>query len=95
MRDLQATEDEIRECLGSLMPDDHFDVFPENWEALNWFLQVDREWKLDPVLGYSLNLQAVQADAQLSGRQVDPDDYRKLLDIASTAAEELNKSLRR
>ncbi|WP_324254427.1 hypothetical protein [Grimontia hollisae] len=37
-----------------------------------------------------MNVIAVKADADLSGRNVDPEDYQRLKTIAMTAASELN-----
>lgn len=70
--------------------DDTIPVWEENWQAIMWWLSIPGflKWNFNRCLG--MDVMAVKADAEMSGRDINPDDYNKLKVIARTVTEELN-----
>ena len=66
-------------------------VWDEHQNVLEWWLDIPAflRWSGSVCLG--MDTCQVKADAELSGRMVDTDDYRKLKLIAQTMTEELNR----
>lgn len=74
---------------------DVFEVWEENWESFNWFLNMNRRWVFNPMDGKRIRLddQAVVAQLKLSGlkkskQRTIMDD---LLAMETAALEVLNK----
>lgn len=100
MRGTAATQQDVEDwekemaLWGISDPSDPLDetigVWPENWEAMNWWLSIPSflVWNFSHCVG--MNVLAVKADAEMSGRDIVPDDYRRLKIIARTLTEELN-----
>lgn len=65
-------------------------LWQENWDAVMWWLSIPcfLKWNMGACLG--MDVFAVKADAEMSARSVNPDDYNKLKVIARTVTEELN-----
>ena len=72
-----------------------FEVWKEHQEALLWWLQGGAQLKFHSSPNGSvctgLDVVALKADAELSGRTVDPQDYRRIQLIARMVAEHLNQ----
>ncbi|SHO58800.1 hypothetical protein [Vibrio quintilis] len=66
-------------------------VWPENWPVVQWWLSIPGFLKFNQNACLGMDVLAVKADAELSQRTIEPDDYRKLKTIARTLAEELNR----
>ena len=73
-----------------------FEVWEEHREALLWWCQGGSQLKFlatpQGVTCQGLDAIALKADAELSGRTVDPDDYRRMQLIARIVAEHLNNN---
>ena len=71
----------------------HCLVLEENWPALIWFLSIDDLFIRDSYSGRlcGLDVKAVQADAEMRGKDVLPGDYHKLRVIGRSATYEVNK----
>ncbi|MBY8232368.1 hypothetical protein [Vibrio fluvialis] len=72
-------------------PEDHaISVWKENWDAITWWLSIPGflKWNFNRCIG--MDVMAVKADAEMSHRDINPDDYQKLKVIARTVTEELN-----
>lgn len=89
MRDFGATEEQIDARREALKPE-HYEVLEENWQAVIWFLDVDDLFKTDGGFLTGLDIAAIMADAQMSGRTTNPDDYQKLRVLGRIAANEIN-----
>ncbi len=90
LRELGATEQEIDLRLQHMSPDDDFDVYAENWNAIVWFNDV---YQLLHVVGnryMGIDVCALEADARMSGRSIDPSDYKRLRTLARFVSKELN-----
>lgn len=73
-----------------------FDVWEEHKEALLWWCNGGSQLKFNTgphgTVCTGLDVVALKADAELSGRQVDPDDYNRMKLIALHVAEHLNQT---
>ncbi len=69
---------------------DEIALWPENWDVMMWWLSIPSflKWNMGYCMG--MDVLAVQADAQMSGRDIKSDDYQKLKLIARVVTEELN-----
>lgn len=70
--------------------DEFIQIWPENWEAITWWVTIPSflKWNMNHCMG--MDVMAVRADAEMSGREINPDDYHRLKLIARTVTEELN-----
>lgn len=94
MRLFGFTEAQIEQYRKSQEPQ-HFEVLEANWPALEWFLEVDDLFKTDQCVVIGLDVLAIKADAEMSGRQISPEVYTKLRILGRVATAELNKKGRR
>ena len=73
---------------------DEFEVWDEHQEALLWWCNGGGQLKfIATAKGVScqgLDVVALKADAELSGRRVNPDDYQRMQLIARMVADHLN-----
>lgn len=69
-----------------------FEVWDEHREALLWWCQGGAQLTFNGPVCTGLDVVAVQADAQLSGRTIDPDDYQRLQAIARQVTQWINQS---
>ncbi len=90
MRDFGAPQAQIDAYKAANKPK-HCEVLAENWQALAWFLSVDDLFRIEQGTVIGLDIQAIHADAQMRGLEIDPTDYEKLRTIGRVAASELNK----
>lgn len=65
----------------------------EHQAALNWWWQVQDLMRYQDCVCLGLDVTAVKADSDLSGREVVSEDYQKLKLIAHTVTEALNRQL--
>lgn len=92
--DEQAWQDELA-CWGiQSAPEsepDVIEVWDEHRTVLEWWLDIPVFlcWNGPVCLG--MDVCQIKADADLSGRDINPDDYRKLKLIAQVMTEELNR----
>lgn len=80
LRGFGSSEKEIQDILAE---DDDFKdreipMLPENKAAFFWFLDVDDLWQYSEGMRTCLDIQAILADAQITGRQYSKLDYQKL-----------------
>lgn len=72
------------------------EVLKENESAVSWFLTIDDlfNWAFSSTgaLIVGLDVKAVQADAQMRGMDIKPEDYEKVRVIARSAAYHYNNS---
>lgn len=66
-------------------------LWQENWPAIEWWLSIPGFLKFNQHVCLGMDVIAVKADAELSGRETMPVQYQKLKVIARTIAEELNQ----
>jgi hypothetical protein len=75
-------------------PEENVEVWDEHREALLWWCQGGGQLKFQASSNGSicmgLDVVALRADAELSGRTVKPEDYSRLQHIARQVAEHLN-----
>lgn len=90
MRLFGFTEVQIAQYRKSQAPQ-HIEVLEANWPALEWFLQVDDLFRTDQGVVIGLDVLAIKADAEMSGRQISPELYNKLRILGRVATAELNK----
>lgn len=90
MKKYGATDEQIAAYKAAQRPKE-LEVYPENWQALNWFLTVDDLFKYEQGICMGLDLTQIAADIQITGREVIQDDYKKLRFIGQHAAAALNK----
>lgn len=90
MRLFGFTEVQIAQYRQSQEPQ-HFDVLEANWPALEWFLDVDDLFKTDQGVVIGLDVLAIKADAEMAGREIDPQLYAKLRIMGRIATAEINK----
>ncbi|MDX1301186.1 hypothetical protein [Photobacterium sp.] len=69
---------------------DDIEVWQEHAEVLEWWLTIPAFLRWNGFCCLGMDVCQVKADADLSGRTINPDDYQKLKSIASVMAEELN-----
>lgn len=89
MRELGAPQSQIDEFIAQNAPDDLF-IMEENEAAVRWFFSVDDLMARDGPVLLGLDVQAVQADAQMRGKSVEPKDYEKLRFLGRSAAYQFN-----
>lgn len=77
-----TTNDDIGETI---------EVWQEHADVLEWWLTIPAFLRWNGVCCLGMDVCQVKADAELSGRGINPDDYQKLKSIASVMAEELNQ----
>lgn len=65
----------------------------EHQAALNWWWQVQDLMRYNGAVCMGLDVLAVKADSEMSGREVNVDDYQKLRLIAQTVTEIFNEKL--
>ncbi|UTV30160.1 hypothetical protein [Photobacterium atrarenae] len=95
-QDEQAWQEELA-CWGvALEPESEaepevIEVWEEHQTVLTWWLSIPAflQWNGPVCLG--MDACQVKADVDLSGREVDPEDYHKLKLIANEMTEELNR----
>lgn len=80
LKGLGSSDDEIQAILAE---DDDFkdrviELLPENKTAFYWFLDIDDLWQYTEGMRTCLDIQAILADAQISGRRYSNRDYQKL-----------------
>lgn len=68
----------------------HCEIYEENWRAVEWFLEVDDLFVVSNGVLIGLDINAIQADATMSGRTYTPEDYKKLRILGRAAAAEVN-----
>lgn len=72
-----------------------FDVWEEHQEALLWWCQGGAQLRYfstpDGIRCQGLDVVALKADAELSGRTVKPEDYERIQQIARQVTEHLNR----
>jgi hypothetical protein len=70
---------DIAEDLGE-PTQDTLDIAPENMTAFYWFIEVDADgfWHYTQGQRYCLDVQTIIKDAEITGREFAPDDYKKL-----------------
>ncbi|MDO6542820.1 hypothetical protein [Photobacterium sanguinicancri] len=77
-----TTNDDIGETI---------EVWQEHADVLEWWLTIPAFLRWNGFCCLGMDVCQVKADAELSGRGINPDDYQKLKSIASVMAEELNQ----
>lgn len=60
--------------------------------AVEWWLQVQDLMRYEQSICIGLDVVAIKADAEMSGREIDKEDYLKLRLIAKTVTDILNES---
>jgi hypothetical protein len=60
--------------------DETLEVAPENLTAFYWFVEVDTDgfWQYTQGQRYGLDIQTILLDANTTGREFEPGDYKKL-----------------
>lgn len=69
---------------------DDFEVWYEHREALLWWCHGGGQLRFNGAVCIGLDVVALQADANLSGRTVQPDDYQRMQLIAQEVSNHLN-----
>ncbi|MDE2595951.1 MAG: DUF1799 domain-containing protein [Sphingomonadales bacterium] len=91
--------DHVIAALEATRDDDDFDVWPENWEPLQAFLQVSTQWRvasrgggMEPVQVYWIGLDYAAVAAFFSGAGISagPDIWQGLRVIEAAARNRLN-----
>lgn len=95
MRAAGATEEQIAATCNHAQQQSTFEVLEANWPALQWFLEVDDLFRYEGGVCLGLDVLAIQANAQMSGQEVVPADYKKLRLLGQMAASELNKKIKK
>lgn len=73
--------------------DNPIEFWAEHQTALNWWWQVQDLMRYNGAVCMGLDVLAVKADSELSGRKVNQEDYLKLRLIAQTVTELVNDKL--
>ncbi|WKE64333.1 DUF1799 domain-containing protein [Gallaecimonas kandeliae] len=73
------------------------EVWEEHRDALTWWMEIRDllRWTPSPIgsICDGLDVQAVEADARMRGRTINPDDYARVRLIAATVADHFNERL--
>lgn len=91
MQDLGATDAQIREYRESIKEPDLL-ILAENEQAVRWFSEVDDQFIRNGGFLIGLDINAIKADAELTGREVNPEQYRKLRYLGRRAAVYFNEA---
>lgn len=94
MRILGADESTVSNYTSHLISDDDFEVLPENWETVRWFLETEDfyRWNGNHCLG--LDVVQVKADAKIRRKKITTEQYEDLRFISHIYAGELTKIVR-
>lgn len=60
------------------MPEDCFEIVPENWDAFIWFTHVSEFWIWSNGMRVALDIRTILQDADVLEREFTKDDYIKL-----------------
>jgi len=93
MREMGAPQERIDLELARYDSDDDFEVLPENWPVLEWFLQVDDLFIYNGHVCMGLDILAIKADAEMQGKTVNPDHYIGLRQLGRYATNEIQKAM--
>jgi len=73
---------------------DRFEVHPENWEAVEWFLSVSDCWRWNNSVCQGLDWGLVESESRLSGVTRSPAVFSQLKVVAQEARRLINERLR-
>lgn len=90
MKKAGASEAQIESFIGDIEDEDPVLLF-ENQAAFSWFLDVDDLFIFNGTVAIGLDIKAIAADAEMSGREYTPEDYKKLRHTGRAAANALNE----
>lgn len=90
MRVFGATEEEIDQQLGPAVT--VFEVWPENWEALQAFLYTQTQWAVGPSGATGLDYTRMKDGLSMAGITVTPELFHKIRALESGALDALKKS---
>jgi hypothetical protein len=93
LRQSGAPEDVIAAYQGQARQD-RFEVHPDNWEAVEWFLQVSDCWRWNNSVCQGLDWGLVESESRLSGVTRSPAVFSQLKVVAQEARRLINKRLR-
>ena len=86
----QLEQQKINQAIQNYSP---IEFWCEHQTALNWWWQVQDLMRYNGAVCMGLDVLAVKADSELSGREVSQEDYLKLRLIAQTVTELVNDKL--
>lgn len=92
MREMGASEDEIEALLAEEPEPEAFEVYPDNWPAVQLYLSAYGQFRISgtgQVLGFDFN--AVDIDIRRSQIDVDPATWEKFKVLAHHTVSTLNK----
>lgn len=93
MQSLGASDEQIANYLGTMKPDDNFEVLEENWPIVKWFLETDDLYWFNGPICMGLNVQAVKDDADMAGRDYTPQQYKGLRLMGRVFSDEITQKL--
>ena len=86
--------DEVIEAYQGQARQDQFEVHPDNWTAITWFLEIDDCWRWrTPNHCLGLDWLQVESEARLRGFEHQPGDFQKLKTLAGEARRLINEKL--
>jgi hypothetical protein len=81
-----------KEIIDELIQENNFEVFPQNWPVVTWFIEVSdlMRYRSDGAC-LGLDLLQVESDAKLSNKSFTQAHYNGLRIMSKAAARALNK----
>lgn len=94
MRAAGAPDEALAQFAKQRQQQERFEVLPQNWSALEWFLSVSNLWRWrSPILCDGMDWLQVEAESRLSQTTRSAEDFAKLKLMANHAKHLINEQL--
>ncbi|PCI62047.1 MAG: hypothetical protein COB35_05030 [Gammaproteobacteria bacterium] len=90
MTAFNASEKQISAEIARLQQDE-IALFDDCFALFNWFVEIDDLFLFDQGFCLGLDVKALQAEAQMSNRSIEKEDFRLLRQMGKAAAAALNE----
>ena len=94
MRAAGAPDEVLTQFEKQRQQQERFEVLPQNWVVLEWFLEVSDLWRWrSPTLCDGFDWLQIEAESRLSQCQYSKDDFKKLKLMGNHARKLINEQL--